>query len=111
MRVQYSMYTRTTKQHQWRSQDVYVARAQVSADGAILRPVAPRDFFCKTLHLFAVGTAVLMCFITLLGLLSTRLLPLNPIKKSTLATIGLLLSLRLAALQSDVVKSRNVLLS
>ena len=68
-------------------------------------------FFCKTLHLFAVGTAVLKCFITLLGLLGTRLLPLNPIKKSTLATIGLLLSLRLAALQSDVVKSRNLLLS
>ena len=96
---------------QWCSQDVYVARAQVSADGAILRPEAPRDFFCKTLHLFAVGTAVLMCFITLLGLLGTRLLPLNPIKKSTLATIGLLLSLRLAALQSDMVKSRNLLLS
>ena len=36
------------------------------------------NFFCKTLHLFAVGTAVLMCFITLLGLLGTRLLPLNP---------------------------------
>ena len=77
---------------QWCSQDVYVARAQVSADGAILRPEA------------------LMCFITLLGLLGTRLLPLNPIKKSTLATIGLLLSLRLAALQSDMVKSRNLLL-
>ena len=44
---------------QWCSQDVYVARAQVSADGAILRPEAPRNFFCKTLHLFAVGTAVL----------------------------------------------------
>ena len=33
---------------QWCSQDIYVARAQVSADGAILRPEAPRDFFCKT---------------------------------------------------------------
>ena len=83
----------------------------MSGDGAILRREASREFFCKTLHLFAVGTAVLMCFITLLGLLGTRLLPLYPIKKSTLATIGLLLSLRLAALQSDVVKSRNLLLS
>ena len=96
---------------QWCSQDVYVARAQVSGGCDILGREAPRDFFCKTLHLFAVGTAVLMCFITLLGLLGTRLLPLNPIKKSTLATIGLLLSLQLAALQSDVVKSRNLLLS
>ena len=83
----------------------------MSADGDILRREAARDFFCKILHLFAVGTAVLMCFITLLGLVGTRLLPLNPIIKSTLATIGLLLSLRLAALQSDVVKSRNLLLS
>ena len=86
---------------------VYVARAQVSGGCDILGREAPCDFCCcKTLHLFAV-----MCFITLLGLLGTRLLPLNPIKKSTLATIGLLLSLRLAALQSDVVKSRNLLLS
>ena len=66
---------------QWRSQDVYDARAQVIGDGAIVRRYAARDFFCKTLHLFAVGTAVLMCFITLLGLLGTRLFPLNPIKR------------------------------
>ena len=83
----------------------------MSGDGAILQREAAHEFVCKILHLFAVGTAVLMCFITLLGLLGTRLLPLNPIKKSTLATIGLQLSLRLAALQSDVVKSLNLLLS
>ena len=72
----------------------------MSGDGAILHREAPRGFFCKTLHLFAVGTAVLMCFITLLGLLGTytRLLPLYPIKKSTLATIGLLLSLSVSSL-------------
>ena len=32
---------------QWRSQDVYVARAQVSADGAIPRRTAPHKFFAR----------------------------------------------------------------
>ena len=32
---------------QWRSQDVYVARTQVSGDGAILRREAPREFFAR----------------------------------------------------------------
>ena len=76
-RIMLSAYLLFPHYTQWRSQDVCVARAKVSVDGAILR----REFFCKTLHLFAVGTAVLMCFITLLGLLGTRLLPLNPIKR------------------------------
>ena len=41
------LHSAATPYIQWRSQDVYDARAQVIADGAIVRRKAPGDFFAR----------------------------------------------------------------